>query len=284
MKWNEILENAAPDIIGAAVIGFGSWFAGLFKGRKEASRAVERKKEIYQPLIDDIEKYSTFDWSIQESVKTPFLKNVVDNSYKYYLGEELQDKCNYLLEIISEYNKINTKNVAHNIIVKNFEKGYEEIYGSIVDGIVHHYEMDGNEWDEEILVEPVAIMQNRNFYQEIRSLLMNEGNCYGEVCVDEDNAIYEPIYLELKRIYELSLNIIINGKKYVHPDPVIELRMLPEEYMALRFDFFDEYNSDDRIKNKYKLREEIIYTSQAIVQILKERIENIIKIYEVEDI
>ena len=54
--------------------------------------------------------------------------------------------------------------------------------------------------------------------------------------------------------------------------------------MALHFDFFAEYNSDDRIKKKHELREEIIYTSQAIVQTLKERIEKIIKNYEVEEI
>lgn len=54
--------------------------------------------------------------------------------------------------------------------------------------------------------------------------------------------------------------------------------------MALNFDFFMEYNNDDRIKGKYELREEIMYTSQAIVQTLKERIEKIIKIYEVEEI
>lgn len=36
------------------------------------------------------------------------------------------------------------------------------------------------------------------------------------------------------------------------------------------------------LKRKYDLREEIIYTSQGIVQSLKEIINQIIKIYEVE--
>lgn len=58
--------------------------------------------------------------------------------------------------------------------------------------------------------------------------------------------------------------------------------MLPEEYIALHYDFFDLYNADERIKKKYELREEIIYTSQSIVQSLKETIDQIIKIYEVE--
>lgn len=284
MDWKEIFREAAPDVLGAIIVGLCSWFAGLFKGRKESSTAVERKNGVYQPLIDDIEKYSMFDWSIREVVRTPFLRMIVENSYKYGLGDELQKQCNYLFDTINEYNKISAQRVAHDIITKSFERGYTEIYGSIIDGIVHHFDRDGNEWDEEIIVEPVSLMPRHNFSKEIESLLSNEGNYSGEICVDEQNSLYEPIYLELKRIYELSLNIVINGKKYVHPAPIIELNMLPEEYMALKFDFFAEYNRDDRIKKKHELREEIIYTSQAIVQTLKERIEKIIKNYEVEEI
>lgn len=284
MAWKEILKEAAPDIVVASIVGFFGWLAGLFKGRKESSRAVERKNEVYQPLIDDVEKYSKFNWSIRDTVRMPFLKAVVEDSYKYSLGEELQTQCNYLFGIINEYNQISAQRVAQSVIAEIFERGYAEIYGSVIEGTVHHYERDGNEWDEEIPAEPITIMRHSNFSEEIEMLMLNEGNYSGEVCVDEEKSIYEPIYLELKKIYELSLNIVINGKKYIHPKPVIALTMLPEEYMALRYDFFAEYNSNDRIKKKYELREEIIYTSQAIVQTLKERIEKIIKIYEVEEI
>lgn len=63
------------------------------------------------------------------------------------------------------------------------------------------------------------------------------------------------IYLELKRIYASALHVIINGKPCKHAQPVIELNMLPEEYMAYYYDFFDRYNNDKRIKRKYELRE-----------------------------
>ena len=39
-----------------------------------------------------------------------------------------------------------------------------------------------------------------------------------------------------------------------------------------------------KIKQKYKLREEIIYTSQAIIEELKDRIDKIVRIYEVEKV
>ncbi|MDD2972760.1 MAG: hypothetical protein PHE02_11595 [Lachnospiraceae bacterium] len=96
--------------------------------------------------------------------------------------------------------------------------------------------------------------------------------------------MYEPIYLQLKRIYSSALNVIINGKQVKKSEPVIELRMLPEEYMAYHYDFFEAYNSNEKIKRKYELRENIIYSSQDIVQVLKEKIEKIVRVYEVEEI
>lgn len=105
-----------------------------------------------------------------------------------------------------------------------------------------------------------------------------------EVCIDYENGLFEPIYGQLKNIYASALNIIINGEQYKNRAPVIEMQMLPEEYMAYHYDFFKKYNDNEKIKQKYELREEIIYTSQAIIEELKERIDKIVRIYEVEKV
>ena len=282
MDWNEILKEVISGSILIAVGGVAGWFGGLFKGKKESSRAIERKNEIYQPLIDEIEKYADFDWSIREKVKVPFLRDIVNNSYKYGINDEILNQCNHLFETVNDYNRVDSIRVAHSIIVSIFEKGYAEIYGSVIDGISYQSDRYGNEWEEEVIAEPVQVIRQSNYSKEIESLLLNEGMYSDDVCVDEENALYLPIYLQLKRIYHLALNVIVNGEKYIKPKPVIELKMLPEEYIALHYDFFDLYNNDERIKKKYELREEIIYTSQAVVQSLKETIDQIIKIYEVE--
>ena len=282
IDWNEIWKDVISGSISLVVGGFIGWFSGLFKGKKESSRAIERKNEIYQPLLDEIEKYSSFNWSIREKVKTPFLKDVVNNSYKYGIDDEIQDQCNHLYEVVKEYSSIDAFRVAHSIIINIFEEGYAHIYGSIIDGVSHQSDRCGNEWEEEIIAEPVQTIRQSNYSKEIESLLLNEGMYSDEVLIDAENSWYEPIYLQLKRIYQLALNVIVNGEKYIKPKPIIELGMSPEEYIALHYDFFDIYNNDDRIKKKYELREEIIYTSQAIVQSLKDIINQIVKIYEVE--
>lgn len=284
MDWNEIFKDVISGSILLVIGGIGGWFSGHFKGKKESSSAIKRKDEIYQPLIDDIKKYATFDWSILDKIKANFLGEVVKNSYKYSIPTEIQDKCNYLYEIVSEYNAIDPLRVAHNIIIDIFIKGYEDIYGDIVDGICCHTDQYGNEWEEEIIAEPVQIIKQLNNAKYIESLLRNEGMYYDEVCIDEENALYEPIYSQLKRIYASALNVVINGKQYKNPNPIIDLKMLPEEYIAYNYDFFDLYNKNEKIIKKYDLREEIIYSSQAIVEALKELIDKIVKIYEVENV
>ncbi len=284
MDWNEVLIQVISGSVLLFIGAVGGWFTGLFKGKKESSAAIERKNEIYQPLLDDIEKYSTFDWPIMERVRANFLCKIVNDSYKFGLTIELQDKCNKLYNAVSEYNSINPIRVAHSIIVDIFTKGYEEIYGSIIDGICFHTERDGAEWEEEVIVEPVQVIKQLNNEDYIEHLLRNEGMYSDEVCIDEENALFEPIYLQLKRIYGLALNVVINGEQYKNPKPVIDLNMLPEEYMAYHYDFFELYNKDERIVKKYELREEIIYGSQAVIEELKEIIDKIVRIYEVENI
>lgn len=284
MDWNEILKEVISGSILLAIGGVGGWFSGLFKGKKESSSAIERKNEIYLPLLDDINKYSTFAWSILEKIQVKCLGEIANNSYKYGMSAELQDKCNHLYELICDYNYINPIRVAHGIIVDIFTEAYAKIYGSIVAGICYNVNRDGDEWEEEVIAEPVQIIQQLNNSKDIESLLRNEGMYSDEVCIDQENALFEPIYLQLKRIYASALYVTINGERYKNPTPVIDLEMLPEEYMAYYYDFFELYNSNENIKKKEKLREEIIYCSQAIVQDLKDLIDKIVRTYEVEDV
>lgn len=78
------------------------------------------------------------------------------------------------------------------------------------------------------------------------------------------------------------MNVAADDELYENIEPMYELNMLPEEYIALNYDFFEIYNNDERFKKKYQLHEEIICTSQAVVESLKEIIDQIIRVYEVE--
>ena len=284
MDWNTILGDIISGAILLAIGGIGGWFTGIIKGKKESSTAIERKNEIYQPLINELKKYSQFDWDIQEIIKAELLKEIANNAYKFGFPDELQKKCNDLYQLIESYNNINPVRIARSIIEDIFTDGYKAIYGSIVDGISYHSDRDGNEWEVEEIVEPVKIVGEVADEKTIKSLLNNEGMYSDEVCIDYENGLFEPIYSQLKCIYASALNVIIDGERYKNRTPVIEMQMLPEEYIAYYYDFFKKYNDNEKIKQKYKLREEIIYTSQAIIEELKDRIDKIVRIYEVEKV
>lgn len=284
MDWNIIWNDVISGAILLAIGSMGGWFAGKLKGKKESSEAIKRKNDIYQPLLDELEKYSQHDWDILSKVESKLLKEIVNDSYKFGLSEDLQEKCDYLYQVMEEYNNINAVKIAHNVIVDIFTKAYEIIYGSIIEGISYHSDRYGNEWEEEEIVEPVKIIQEMHYMKDIENLLYNEEMYSDEVCIDYENDLYEPIYGQLKRIYSGALNVVINGEKYKNPKPIITMTMLPEEYMAYHYDFFQKYNSNEKIKRKYELQEEIIYTSQSIIQELKDIIKKIVRIYEIEKV
>lgn len=284
MDWNTVWSDV---VSGAILLGIGSaggWFTGLLKGKKESSDAIKRKNDIYQPLINELEQYAQYGWDIMKKIDVKLLNEMVNNSYKYALPGELLNKCNYLYQMIMEYNNIHTVGIAHDIIVDIFTKSYETIYGSVIEGISYHSDPYGNEWEEEEIVEPVKVIREIYYTKDIENLLCNEGMYSDEVCIDYENGLFEPIYGQLKGIYSGALNVSVNGEKYKNPKPIIDMDMSPAEYMAYHYDFFQEYNDNEKIKSKYKLQEEIIYTSQAIVQELKDIIEKIVRIYEVEKV
>ena len=284
INWNEVLQEVIIAGITFVIGSVSGWFFGLFKGKKESSRAIERKNEIYQPLIDEVEKHTNNHWLINEKIKKPLLIDIINNPYKYGLSDDIQKMCNNLYSIIDEYNDIDPIRIAHNLIVDIFEKGYAKIYGNIIVGTTYNSDCYGNEWEEDVLAEPVNVIRQSNFLQDIEKLLLNEGYEDDQVCIDQENNLYLPVYSRLKQIYHQCLNVVIEGEEYKNPSPIIELNMLPEEYMVINFDFFDIYNNNEMIKRKYALREEIIYSSQSLAQSLKEIIDRIIKKYELEEI
>ena len=285
MNWFGILGTIIAQLVVAAVTGGVGLVIGIGKGKKKSSNAIERKNQIYQPLVDEISKYSNYKWDILETVKMPKLIECVENSYKYGFNKELLKKLHQLYDSQKSYKKIRTISVAHNVLSNIFRKGYTEIYGSIVAGIAYHATPEGDDWEEEIIAELVQYIEQSDFSKELESLIINEGNYSGEVYIEDGlSGHYEPIYLQLKRIYSLSLNIIINGEKYKLPSKKKELSMLPEEYIAYRYDFFEEFNNNKKIIEKYKIRNEIIELSGIVEKELKDIISKIVELYEVEQI
>lgn len=284
VEWNtvftDVLSGSAVLIIGAV----GGGFFGYFRGKKKSALAIERKKTIYQPLLDELNSISNFEVNVLVNLNTPILRKVVSEEYKYGLSEELQGKCNTLCSLIGQFNKIDLVSVAHNKIIEIFKNGYEEIYGSIIDGISYNTDREGNEWEIEHLALPIELIKRKDFNKSITNLLSNEEMYDSEVCVDEDNNIFVPIYGNLVDVYNSVLHGTVNGESNQLPPLKKELGMSSAEYMALNWDFYKIFNVDTEKLRKYELREEIIFKSQEVIEDLKVLIRKIVRIYEVEEV
>ncbi|WP_137744600.1 hypothetical protein [Robertmurraya siralis] len=284
IEWDTFLTDFFS---GVAVLIFGAligWITGFLQGKKKSSLGIERKNEIYQPLLDELFPLSQFECNVLITQEVPILKEIVTNEYKYGLSKELQGKCNNLFSLIEQFNKINLVSIAHNKIMIIFQRGYEEIFGSIVEGVSIHTDREGNEWEEEHIALPIELIRRGDFEKDIISLLNKEEMYDYEVCVDRENSNYVPVYGDLVYIYDSVLNATINGESHKLPPLKRELNMSPAEYIALHYDFFEIFNEDKQKLLKFELREEINLKSQEIIDELKGIIRKIVKTYEIEEI
>ncbi|RDW18789.1 hypothetical protein [Oceanobacillus chungangensis] len=273
IEWNTVFTDVLTGVI---LLGIGAVF-GFITGKKKTALTIERKNELYQPLLEELESISYLkNDGLTTKLEAPFLAETIVNDYKYGYRRKLNKKCTSLYSLINQYNSINIVSVAHNIIVDIFENSYEELYGSKIEGISYHSDIDGNEWEEEHLAEPIEFIRRFLSDKSIVSLLNSEGMYDSEVCIDKKNNIFVPIYGQLVSVFYSVLNMEINGVRYQLPPIKKELEMSPAEYMALN-DFFKEFNANTETLKKYKLKEEIISNSQDIVQDLKEVIRKIVR-------
>lgn len=256
----------------------------IFNGKntQKAIDAINRKNNVYQPLINLLEPISSYSFDILMSIDYSFLEELVENSYKYGLNVDFNDKCTELLNNIYEYKKINIINIAHSVIVNQFKQGFKDLYGFIVDGIIYHTEHDGTEWEEEHEVEEIEIIKRMSIEKELRNLIQRQGDEDYVIYIDDDIEYPVYVYSELVGIYNSALNATVNGEKLKRELIMKEWKGTPSEYIAYRYDFFEQFDREERVINKYKLREEIILKSQEIIQDLKEIISQIVKKYEKE--
>lgn len=280
IEWNTVFTDVLTGVI---LLGAGG-IVGYFTGKKKSSLAIERKRELYQPLLEELDLLCNFLKKEQiKKIELPLLNESVVNEYKYGFRRKLKEKCNKLNSLLIQYNNINLISVAQNIIVDIFEESYDELFGSKIDGVSFQSDRYGNSWEVEHIAEPIELIRKANFEKSITLLLQSEGMFDREVCVDSQNEIFEPIYGELVSIFNSALNININGVNFKLPPLKKDIDISPAEYMALN-DFFNRFNADIQTIKKNKLRKEIIENTHQIIKELKEIIRKIVDIYEVEEI
>lgn len=281
-SWGVFVSDYGVEVLAWITTSVIVLVIGFLKGKKVSSDSVGRKNNIYLPLIEELESMNNTLSSPHTKIGAEFLKELVNNNYKYAIKKSLFKKMEPLINKIDQYNKINLLNVAHNIIVKQFIQGFEDLYKSTIDGTSYHSDEYGNEYEVEHEVEELTILERDEFDDLIVSLLSDEG--MPSYAVKADGSDVEYVYEQIVKIYSRPFNAIINGKKMPARASSKILEGTPAEYMSYNYDFFDAYNKNPKTIEKYELRAEIRSQAHSLVQELKKQVQKIVERYEVENI
>lgn len=258
-----------------------SGVTGYFKRKKVSTDAINRKNNLYQILIDELSTMSSNNLDINNIIKCDFLYEVVNNDYKYAIDKDLAKELISLKQIIGFYNEFRLDYVAYNIIVRQFIQGFEDLYGSIIDGISYHYDLDGNEYEIEEEVLELKILELMQPDSTIDSLL-NQLDGMPTYTIRLDDGIEDYVFEQVIEIYNIAFNSSYEGYKVPKRKMKIAWSGTASEYIAYNYDFKQAYDKDEKVILKNKYRNEIIFLSEIIVKKIKNKILKIVKKYEKE--
>ncbi|WP_379139116.1 hypothetical protein [Paenibacillus sp. sgz500958] len=237
---------------------------------------IARKNELYIPLIEECFKIidDCKSGDLFSRLNNSFMKEILQKQYKYRLDDELLNKLNELDSQINSFNRIDSINIAGNIIVNSFTKGFIELYGEIIDGEAPIY-YDGYIVDYET-VYPEE-------YENIRMVAYNRDFVLGVIQNPDDYIAYEDeIYnRSLVTIFEFAL--ADRNKKYSPKrSPIIDWTGAPEYYIASSCNCDEEYQNNKDIINKKNILNDISAICKDLSSLIDQKLKDIFERYEKE--
>jgi hypothetical protein len=260
-----------------------SAFLGWIFGKKKSKDAVGRKGSIYLPLVEELENINTNGLSVLEKVNAKFINEMVINEFKYGLSKKELEKLSELKNLITNYNSINIVSAVHNILVSEFRLGFEEMYGSIIDGIVPQYDDEGNYiYDDEIEVPEYTFMHRCDWTEEIKKLI-SSGDCDDDF-IDLPTGESIPINSTRTKIFNTALSATYDDGSEPKRKKQVEWVDSVGSYIAYITDFDKEIDSNETVTKKYEVRSKLIQMSKEIQTYYKDKIRKIVNKYEKEEL
>lgn len=291
MDWNTIGQDIISSTISGIIVvifgGITGWFVYItgIKGKEKDQAASERKNNIYIPLKYELDSITHISDNIWSTIKSPEVRKIVEKNDELVVEESIFQQCELLFNLISKYNSIYLYAVVSNILCKQFEEKYIELYGSITHPITHwdeysKEEVELEDWDQEFM----DFRCNVDVKDNIDTLFKNNPE-YEEYCQNIGRVGPAEEYLTL--LFSSVLPKKENTYKGIDFDSVnCELltnkKITPAEYMIRDFNFFSCFEKDEKVQQKESLLVEIKELSFSIYEDVIAKIRHIGKKYEVE--
>lgn len=214
---------------------------------------VERKEKIYIPLIEDLNKSFIFqNGDLFSKLEFPFLKEVLDKQYLFRLDDELLNEFKDFYALVNKFNKLDLTYIASNLIVSSFHEGFYSLYGEIIDGTMPIYDNEGDivAWED---VPPEEFDNIRCISSDTKGIIELIQHQYDyDYSFDIFGYDYESqlnINPYLSRFYEFAL-AKRNKKDSPERKQIIDWNGRPENYIAYNYDFYSDFYSDSKVKEK----------------------------------
>jgi hypothetical protein len=211
---------------------------------------------------------------ISKDIICVFIKEILLKQHLFRLEDLLLNSLVEFNEQINLYNKINSYNIAGNIIMSNFTRGFIELYGDIIDGEIPIYHDGELIYYESVLPEEYDNIQlvayNPDFIKRIIDDEMQYREFDGDLYDDNLAFLYEFALAERNK-RNSSKRKIING----WDDK-------PEIYIAMDDNFYETFNKDENILLKHQILKSIKDKCEQISYQLDLKLKHIFEVYEKE--
>lgn len=232
------------------------------------------KNNLYIPLIEELKNIESLcrENDLFKKIKITFIQEIIEKQYSYRTPNDILSKLIKLKELVKLFNVPNIYSIAGDIITNYFIKGFENLYGQIIEGEIPIYNEGELMYCEEVYPEEYELIRLIANDEKLISGVFKEQDDYCEY----DGELYNKSLLTM---FEFAL--ADSNKKYPSKRIAIhEVDLPPEYYIASYEDVTDLFYQDKRIKDKQYILKDIVSLNKELIEIVDQKLLGIFMNYE----
>jgi hypothetical protein len=241
--------------------------------RLDVNIIMNQKNNLYIPLIEELKnlEYSFRRNDLFRMIEIPFIQKIIEKQYNYRVPNVLLCELIELKKFVDSFKVPNIYSITGDIITKFFIKGFEALYGQIIEGKIPIYIEDELIYYEDVYPED---------YELIRLIAYDEKLIIGALN-EQDFCMYDGEFFNKSLITMFEFALADKNKKH-HSKRIAKrkINMPAEYYIASYEDFHEVYFQDQRILDKQNVLNNIKNLNEKLIEQVDQKLLDIFGNYE----
>lgn len=232
------------------------------------------KNNLYIPLIEELKILESVcrENDLFKKIKIDFILEIIEKQHNHRIPNNFLCELVELKNLVELFNVPNIYNVSGDIIIKFFIKGFENLYGQIIEGEIPIY------YDDELIYYEKVYPEE---YELIKLIAYDEKLISGALKEQDDFCEYDGELYNRSLITMFEFALADRNKKYSSKRISNgEMNLPPEYYIASYEDFIDLFYQDKRIKEKQNTLKSIISLNKKLIDLVDRKLLDIFEKYE----